>query len=170
MKSLIICTSESENIAKLAETILDTLEGEKEICHIGSIPLGIHFDMVFIGFEIRGLKPDLKSMSLLSSCKKGARLFLFATHAADQHSPLVSQALDLAVSLVNGPDIVGMFSCQGEINPVILQKMKHKHPVPEWVREAENAQGHPDEADQAALRKAVEKACSLNGPLSVLKR
>jgi hypothetical protein len=101
-------------------------------------------------------KPDPKTCDYLGKAHKGDRLFLFATHGAAKGSDHVATALTHAKSLVNGAQVVGTFTCQGEVNPKVLEKVKQKPEPPVWIKDADGAAGHPDAGDLADLKAVVE--------------
>jgi len=57
---------------------------------------------------------------------RGKQLFLFATHGAAAESDYAKNAMDHAKSLSPDVDIAGVFSCSGEVNPKVLEKVKAK--------------------------------------------
>lgn len=155
MKSLIVYSSQTGNTLKLAKIIYDELKGEKKMFSIDEAPSPEGYDLVAVGFWFQGGKPDPKAVAYLSKCSKPSRIFLFSTHGAAKDSAHVKSAMDYAVGLTNGSIIAGMFTCQGEVNPKVLEKVKQKPEPPVWINDAGHAVGHPDEADLSALRQAV---------------
>jgi hypothetical protein len=87
-----------------------------------------------------------------------AKVFLFATHGAAKGSDHARGAMEYAVSLVNGANVIGTYSCQGEVNPKVLEKIKQKDSPPPWLHEADDAVNHPDDTDIAELIAALKKA------------
>lgn len=160
MKALVVYSSQSGNTKKLAETIYNELSGEKRIVSVADAPVPVEDEMVFVGFWLQAGKPDPKSAEYLSKVGN-ARLFLFATHGAAADSKHAKDALDHAKSLAPSAEIAGTFSCQGEVNPKVLEKVSQKTPPPPWVGDADSAVGHPNAADEANL-KAVITALPLN--------
>jgi hypothetical protein len=59
---------------------------------------------------------------------------------------------------VNGATVIGTYSCQGEVNPKVLEKIKQKDSPPPWLHEADDAVGHPDDKDIAELKAALKKS------------
>ncbi len=155
MKSLIVYSSQTGNTLKLAKVIYDELKGEKEMFSIDEAPSPEGYDLVAVGFWFQGGKPDPKAVAYLSKCSKPSRIFLFSTHGAAKDSAHVKSAMDYAVGLTNGSIIAGIFTCQGEVNPKVLEKVKQKPEPPVWINDAGHAVGHPDKADLSALRQAV---------------
>jgi len=60
--------------------------------------------------------------------------------------------MELAKSLAAESDIRGTYSCQGEVNPKILEKASKKPEPPVWLADAPDADGHPDDADVDVLK------------------
>lgn len=158
MKSLIVYASQSGNTKKLATAVYDSLEGEKELCAIDQAPSGdLAYDLVAVGFWLQAGKPDPKTEAFLKACRTTAKMFFFATHGAAKGSDHARGAMEYAVSLVNGATVIGTYSCQGEVNPKVLEKIKQKDAPPPWVHEADDAVGHPDDQDIAELIAALKK-------------
>lgn len=159
MKSLVLYSSQSGNTQTLAKALYDSLEGEKELCAIDQAPSGdLDYDLVAVGFWLQAGKPDPKTDAYLKACKMNAKVFLFATHGAAKGSDHARGAMEYAVSLVNGATVIGTYSCQGEVNPKVLEKIKQKDSPPPWLHEADDAVGHPDDTDIAELIAALKKA------------
>ncbi|MCP3871558.1 MAG: flavodoxin family protein [Desulfobacteraceae bacterium] len=156
MKSLITYSSQSGNTLKLAKKIYDTLDGEKDIFPIDKAPAAGGYDLVAVGFWLQAGKPDPKSIEYLSKCSDRSRLFLFATHGAAKDSDHVKNAVEYAVSMTNGAQISGVFTCQGEVNPKVLEKIKQKQEPPVWINDSDHAVNHPDEKDLKELIQIVE--------------
>ncbi|RLB91397.1 MAG: flavodoxin family protein [Deltaproteobacteria bacterium] len=147
MKTLVTYSSQTGNTLKLAKTIYDELKGEKEIFPMDQVPSTIDYDLVAVGFWLQAGKPDPKAMAYLSKFTQSSRLFLFATHGAATDSDHVKHAVDYAVGLTNNAQIAGVFTCQGEVNPKVLEKVKQKPEPPVWIKDADTAIGHPNELD-----------------------
>ncbi|MBU8848906.1 MAG: flavodoxin family protein [Desulfobacterales bacterium] len=155
MKSLIVYSSQSKNTKKLADAIYDSLEGEKDIFPVDEAPSTEGYDLTFVGFWLMAGKPDPKSSEYLAKLGKEDRLFLFATHGAKAGSAHAGNAVNHATDLTNGSEIVDVFTCQGEVNPKVLEKVKQKPEPPVWIGDADQAVGHPNEDDLFALKKMI---------------
>ncbi len=155
MKSLIIYSSKSGNTKKLADTIYNTLSGEKDIFPIDQSPSLEGYDRIFIGFWFQAGKPDPETCKYLEQTENAPSAFLFATHGAAAGSDHVKNALSHARGLINDADVIGTFTCQGEVNPKVLEKIKQKPEPPVWIGDAADAIGHPDESDTTALEKVI---------------
>lgn len=156
MKALVVYSSQTGNTKKLAETIYNELSGEKRIVSIEDAPVPDEGEMVFVGFWLQAGKPDPKTAQYLDKVGS-ARLFLFATHGAAADSRHAQDALAHAKLLAPSADIAGTFSCQGEVNPKVLEKVRQKTPPPPWIDDADSAVGHPNAEDEANLREVLSK-------------
>jgi flavodoxin len=150
MKSLVVYSSQSGNTRKLAEAVFDALPGEKARYPVDEAPDPSDYGFIAVGFWLMGGKPDPKSSEYLG--KIGEKpLFLFATHGAGAGSDHAIHGMALAKSLAPESDIRGTFSCQGQVNPKVLEKASKKPEPPVWLADAPDADGHPNEADIEAL-------------------
>ena len=155
MKALIVYSSQSGNTRKLAQSIYESLSMEKNMLPIEEALKPGEDEVLFLGFWLQGGKPDPKTAEYLAKVGK-ARLFLFATHGAAGNSKHAQDALAHAKSLAPSASFIGQFSCQGEVNPKVLEKVSKKSPPPPWIQDADGAVGHPDAQDESDLRAAIE--------------
>jgi len=155
MKALIIYSSQTGNTQKLAEAVYETLSGENRISPVSEAPDPDEYDFIAVGFWLQAGKPDPKTMAYFPKIGSGKRLFLFATHGAATGSNHVKKAMDYAKGLVPDAEVAGTFSCQGEVNPKVLEKVMQKPQPPAWIKDAPDANGHPDEADIAEIKRVV---------------
>ncbi|MDM8549865.1 flavodoxin family protein [Desulfobacterales bacterium HSG2] len=154
MKSLVVYSSQTGNTKKLADAVFETLTGEKEIYPISDAPDHEGYDFVAVGFWLKAGKPDPKSSEYLEKIGEKS-LFLFATHGAGKKSAHAENAMNHAKNLAPKAKIVGMYNCQGEVAPKILEKLGAKPEPPVWLADAPAATGHPDESDIDELRRIV---------------
>ena len=155
MKSLVVYSTQSGNTKKLAYVLYDSLQGEKEIYPIDDAPNPGDYDFIAHGFWLMAGKPDPKSVTYLEQIKADQKIFLFATHGAAKGSQHVKQAMQAALEIVSSADILGTYSCQGEVNPKVLAKVKTKPKRPVWLDDADTAVGHPDENDLVELKNII---------------
>ena len=102
-----------------------------------------------------------KTVRVDRSRKVGKKpLFLFSTHGAAASSDHAISAMDAAKSMASEADIIGTYSCQGEVNPKVLEKAKSKPEPPGWIDDADDAVGHPDEADIEVLKYQISELLS----------
>ena len=159
MKSLIVYSSQSGNTKKLAQAVYESLTGPKEMYAVTEAPDPADYDFVALGFWLQAGKPDPKSAEFIGKVGKKP-LFLFATHGAAAGSDHAISAMDAAKSLASEADIVGTYSCQGEVNPKVLEKAKSKPEPPVWIADAPNAVGHPDGPDIEVLKHQISELLS----------
>jgi flavodoxin I len=160
MKSLVVYSSQTGNTQKLAESVYAALPGEKEIWLVDEAPAPENFDVVAAGFWLQAGKPDPKAAAYLARVKN-TRLFLFATHGAAAGSAHARNAMDHARNLAPDASVIGTFSCQGEVSPKVLEKIRAKDPQPPWIQDAAGAVGHPGAEDIARLDDVIN-ALDLN--------
>jgi flavodoxin len=150
MKSLVVYSSQTGNTRKLADAVFGALPGEKAIYPVDEAPDPSEYGFIAVGFWLMSGKPDPKSSKYLGKIRKKP-LFLFATHGAGAGSDHAINGMDMAKSLAIESDILGTYSCQGEVNPKILEKTSKKPEPPVWLADAPDANGHPNDADIEAL-------------------
>lgn len=158
MKKLIVYSSQGGNTKKLAESAFSRLTGDKDILPIAQAPDPSGYDIVIVGFWFKGGMPDPDSQDYLKKCRTVGKLFLFATHGAAVESDAVKIGLNKGRELAAGANIVGTFSCQGEVSEKTLEAAANKQPPPPWLKDAESAKGHPNNDDLYNLSLALEKA------------
>jgi flavodoxin I len=156
MKTLIVYAGQTGNTQKLAAAVSDLLGGEKTFCHISDAPEPDGFDLIALGFWVQAGKPDPQSSEYLAKIGN-AKLFLFATHGASADSTHALEAMEQAKSLTPSARLAGTFNCQGEVNPVFLEKVRKKDPQPPWIKDAPEAVGHPDPSDIDRLTEIVKE-------------
>jgi flavodoxin len=156
MKSLVVYSSQSGNTKKLAQAMYESLTASKAMYPVSEAPDPAGYDFIALGFWLQAGKPDPKSAEYLAKIGKKP-LFLFATHGAAAGSQHALAAMDYASSLAPEAHILGTYSCQGEVNPKVLEKASSKPEPPVWLADAPNAAGHPDEADIDVLKRRISK-------------
>jgi flavodoxin I len=155
MKTLVVYSSQSGNTRKLADAVFDFIDAEKEIYPMDEAPDASGYDSVAVGFWLKAGKPDPLSSEFLSKIKT-QQLFLFATHGAAKGSAHADSAMSHARSLVPDATVLGTFSCQGQVNPEILERVSQKPEPPVWLKDAPLAEGHPNRNDMQELEKILE--------------
>lgn len=158
MKTLVVYSSQGGNTRKLAETAFARLAGDKEIKPVAEAPDPAGYDVVVVAFWFQGNQPDPASQGYLKKCTGARRLFLLATHGAAADSDSARMGMNKARELAAGADIVGTFSCQGEVAAQALATAANKNPPPPWLKDADGAKGHPNNDDLYNLCIALEKS------------
>ncbi len=158
METLIVYSSKSGNTKRLAEAVCDFLPGAG-IKPVEEKPDPAGYDLVAIGFWLMAGKADPATCEYLQNFAP-SKVFFFATHGAAAGSVHAEKGMQSARDLVASSTIVGTFSCQGEVRPEFLAKVKKKDPPPPWLEDAPAAAGHPNAADIENLKKALEEVAS----------
>ena len=155
MKALVIYSSQTANTKKLAEAVAQVLDcPSRPVAEAGDMS---DYDFIAVGFWYKAGQPDPASQEMLGKLS-GKKVFLFATHGAAVGSPPAENGMKKARELAAGAEIVGTFSCPGEVDAKFLEMAAKKEPPPPWLAAAPAAKGHPDEDDIAAVKEAV-KSC-----------
>jgi hypothetical protein len=96
---------------------------------------------------------------------------LFGTLGAFPDSSHAKRCISRVKDLMSGNDILGVFLCQGKVEPAILQKRQEKSKnnyghamTPEKIARLEEGMKHPDEKDLFNAQKVFQRywniACS----------
>ena len=158
MKALVVYSSQSGNTKKLAEAVCTHLPAGAVMCSVDDAPDPADYDFVAVGFWLQAGQPDAKSAGYLARLKGHTNLFLFATHGARPGSEHAQNAMAHAQALAAGAAVAGTFSCFGEVNSKVLEKIKAKPQPPVWLDDAADAVGHPDLSDLDNLRQTLTEA------------
>ena len=157
MKTLIVYSSRSGNTRKLAETARQVCKDNATLLPVEEAPADLTvFDLISVGFWLQGGKPDDKTQIFLPRVGK-RKLFLFATHGAAKGSPHAENGMKAAIAMAPEAELVGTFSCQGQVNPKIMEAAGQKNPPPPWLADAPAAAGHPDSNDLAELHHLLSR-------------
>jgi flavodoxin I len=63
--------------------------------------------------------------------------------------------MEHAIGVAGPAKVLGKFSCFGQVNPEVLKKASAKTQPPDWIEDAANAIGHPNEGDLKGLSGAM---------------
>lgn len=155
MKSLVVYSSLTGNTEKLAKAVRDSLPEGCDLQPVKNAPDPAEYDLVAVGFWLMAGKPDPDAWEYLAKLDGGQKVFLFATHGAAPDSDHARNAMSMAKGVLRKCDVIGTFNCQGKVNPKVLEKASAKPQPPPWLGDAPAAEGHPDDADIAALKKRL---------------
>jgi flavodoxin I len=145
---LVAYMTSTGNTRKVAEAIHGEIAAEKEIKPIGEVKDLGPYDLSFLGFPVHGYGPDKKAKALLEGlCKDGRKVALFVTHAAPEDEPEVSEYMAKFRQAAAGAELVGTFSCQGQLSKGVKFIMKIS-PNKKLRADAksDNSAGQPDTA------------------------
>lgn len=155
METIVVYSSQTKNTKKLAAAVAQELGCEmRPVAEAGDIS---PFALVAVGFWYKAGQPDPATQEFLPQLG-GKKVFLFATHGAAVGSPPALGGMAKAQELAAGAEVIGTFSCPGEVDPKFMEMAAKKDPPPPWLIAAPAAQGHPDQQDLAAVKAALLKA------------
>ena len=162
-KWLIIYTSNTNNTKKIAEAMA-SVAGEGSMMLSSKEVISVDdYDIIAIGFWVTRGGPDPVTQSLLPKIKN-KQVILFQTLGADPKSEHAITSLAKAAYLLGeNCSILGTFSAQGKINPVLLDKRKNLAPDNPHAHSEENmrrwasAANHPNEEDLENAKEFVRK-------------
>ena len=161
-KWLVVYSSVTGNTRQVAQAMADAAE-DAELFSVDEVPEDLTaYEVVLAGYWLRRGGPDPKMTRFLPKVR-GKEVVFFQTHGAlpgSEHA--VTAFARAALLLGEGCSILGTFSCQGKINPMLIEKRKKAGPDDPHANSAENAArwaaaaAHPDEADLAAASAFVK--------------
>lgn len=159
----VIYTSATGNTKKLAEAIADELDAD--LFTTDDAPQDLSgYDGVFLGYWLRRGGPADKMAKLLPSIENKYVAF-FQTQGAYSDSEHAITAFARAAALLGrGCTVLSTFSCQGEINPALIERRMqgkthgHSMPTEEDFRRWEAAKGRPDADDLRSARTFAMRA------------
>ncbi len=154
MKVLVAYMSQTGNTKRVAETIFEEINDEKEIKRIEEVETTEPYDLAFLGFPVHGEGPDKKAANFIEKhCVDGRKIVLFVTHASPQDAEELPSMLGKFREAAGGANVIDMFDCQGQLAKalkmfmLIMPNAKYRR----WAR-MDNSQGQPDEKQLARAR------------------
>ncbi len=145
MKALVAYMSSTGNTKKIAEAIYGELSCEKELKSVKEISGIEGYDVAFLGFPVHGYGPDKKTVEILQrDCRKGRKVALFITHAAEENEARLPQWLDKFKSAASEAEIVGFFNCQGQLSGGTKFIMRFMSKELRQDAKKDNSHGQPD--------------------------
>lgn len=154
MKKFVIAySSKTGNTKKVAEAMHSTCADNFDLVDIETQPDLSGYDMVVVGYWVDKGGPNAACMKEMQKLKN-KMVVLFQTLGAEaMGSHAMSCAANGGASLGEGCKVLGVFSCQGAIDPELIERMR-KMPAggphsstPESEARWAAAASHPDEAD-----------------------
>lgn len=155
MKTLIVYSSRTGNTKKVAEAIQAALPGDVDRVVDRNLPADLSaYDFIFAGFWADKGTANAEMAAVLPKLHH-AKVAVFATAGAEPESDHAKDCLRNGSALLPGDaTLVGTWSCQGKIDPKIVEMMAamfpagHPHSMtPARKARIENAKTHPDAAD-----------------------
>lgn len=147
MRTLVAYLSQTGNTKKVAEAIYEVLPDDKEILPLAELDNLEGYDLVFFGSPIQAMAMAKDAADFLSDNVAGKRIAVFLTHGAPEDADRVEGWLDDCRELVSEGELVGIFSCQGEVAQEIIDfLLQSDNPeFQQFGREAPQTKGQPDE-------------------------
>lgn len=148
MKTLVTYLSLSGNTRKVAETIYNEINGEKDIKELKDVVTLNGYNLVFIGFPIHGRGPAQKGTEFINCQCVDRDIAIFITHAANENNEATIGWIDQCKEAAAAANLRGVFNCQGELaEDVANALLKNDDPqVREWGSRREQTLGQPDES------------------------
>ncbi len=160
MKVLVAYHSKTGNTEKVARSIYDAINVEKEIRPVSEIKEATGYDLVFCGFPVIAHSVPEKTAKFIKGLPKGQKVALFATHGSIRGGTLPKQAFESAAGLTVNLDVLGQFGCRGKVDSQVIEALLQRPEHRTWAEEAQGAQTHPDAKD---LADAAEFAMNMIG-------
>lgn len=146
-KALVAYYTQTGNTLRVAESLYDAFEGEKEIRPLEELESLDAYDLVYIGFPIHNHGIPGKVQNFLKRIPKDKKIGLFSTHGALTGSRLSREAIEHAAVLASDARLLGTYSCRGRVPLSLLERLKRVPEHQAWAEMAASAQDHPDAND-----------------------
>ena len=150
MKILITYYSKTGNTKAVAEAIFQELQkDDAEIKQIKEVENPHDYSLIFCGFPVHAHSVPVAVHNFIKKLGKGQKLALFSTHGAKTEGQMPKEAVHQAIGLAKDVEVLGSFTCRGEVEQDIMDDLIRKPEHKAWVMEAASAKDHPDGADLA---------------------
>ncbi len=149
MSVLVVYSSRTGNTRKVAEAALAALPTQVVLAPVEDSPAPGEHQAVIIGFWVDRGRPDPKTLKYVKKLK-GLKVAAFGTLGAQPDSPHARDVLRQTEKVLQGNELLGMFLCQGRVDPAVVETMKRSghHPMtPERLANIQEADRHPDKTD-----------------------
>ncbi len=181
MKAAVVYSTLTGNTKKVAEAFCAGLGDGAELFDVNAAPDPSGYDLVAVGFWVDRGHPDQKAMDFMKTVS-GKKVFSFFTLGA---KPKTAHAFKCAYTAKTyygaGCEEIGVWHCQGAIDPKLIERMRQmpKTPgnphaaTPETEARWAAAASHPDTEDCAAASeaaKAVRQIVTGEDPFAELKK
>jgi flavodoxin len=146
-KTLVTYFSRTGNTKLVAEAIFEVLSGDKTIKPMAEAGDLKPYHLVFAGFPVQTHSVPYPVEVFLKSIPEGQKVALFSTHGSVTGSHLSREALEYASILVAKDQLVGTFSCRGNVSLKALEVLMQSPEHEAWADMAASASTHPDGSD-----------------------
>ena len=162
MKILVAYMSQTGNTKKVAESIFSEISEDKEIKPLSEVAGLDDYDLTFIGFPMHAFGPAQDGKVFLDKQASGKKVALFVTHGVHEDNEDLRKWLKRCEKAAANTQLVGMFNCQGEVAPEIVDSLKASDDpqMISFCEESDKAKGQPDEM---RLEKAKKFALEVIG-------
>ena len=167
----VIYSSLTGNTKLIAEKIAEAVN-DADLFDVKSAPSNLSdYEVVAVGYWLKRGGPDPLTAELLPKVHN-ANVVLFETHGTEPRTEHAITAFARAAYLLGeGCKVLGTFSCQGKVNPAMIEhRLKtakaddpHLGSIERWKKAA----SHPDEVD---LQAAEEFVASIKRKIILLKK
>lgn len=160
MKILVVYMSPTGNTKKVAESIFKEITETKHIMNLSAINSLDDYDFTFIGFPIHAFGPVKEGKEFLEKKARGKKVALFVTHGVHEKHKNLNKWLGRCRAAAAGAKLAGMFNCQGEVAPEILESLGKggDSDLLSLCNSTDQSRGQPDEN---RLIKARAFACEM---------
>ncbi len=155
MKILVTYMSQTGNTKKVAESIFSEITEDKEIKPLSEVAGLNEYDLTFIGFPMHAFGPANDGKVFLEKQAQGRKVALFVTHGVHEDTEDLKKWLKRCEKAAAGTQLVGMFNCQGEVAPEIVESLKASDD-PQMISFCEASEKSKGQPDEIRLEKAKE--------------
>lgn len=170
MSYIVVYSSRTGNTKKIAEAIVSALPESTPCVPVSEAPESFaEYDGVFFGFWADQGNANKEAQAVIKRLNN-KKVALFATFGVPPQMPHASQTMKAAADLLpDGQTPVGLFKCQGKVDPKVIELMYKMFPEghphgrnPEREARHKEAASHPDEQDvQQAIAFAREMLAAM---------
>lgn len=164
MKAVVIYSSLTNNTKKIAETIYEEINIEKDIFKSNEEFNLDNYDFIIIGYWVNKGNCDDRIKEVIERTNN-KNVILFGTLGAKENGAYYESIKKRIESLVpESNNILGHFLCQGKINEKLTERYKEmlknnqgdEH-IKEQLKNHEEAMKHPDEKDIYNAKMFIKK-------------
>jgi len=144
---LITYFSQTGNTKQIADSIYESLQGDKTIKPVDEVQNIEDYSLLFVGFPVHSHGVPFKIEGLIKKIPKGKKIAFFSTHGSLTGGRLSREALEHAAAIASKAKILGTFSCRGKVSTAALEVLSRSPEHKAWTDMAVSARTHPDERD-----------------------
>jgi len=161
-KILVTYLSQTGNTKKIAESIFESLEGDKTIMPMDEVKEIEDYSLIFIGFPVHSHSVPYKIEGFLRNIPEGKKIALFSTHGSLPGGLLATEALEHAAVIASKAKVLGTFSCRGKVSMAAMEVLSKSPEHKAWAEMAPSSQTHPDEGDLEDARSFANRIITLS--------